>query len=130
MQRPTIPVKERGARGSERAARRGRRRRVRRLLADLDARQILLGEQEVRLGRASDDGEERRHARDLLALLLQEPVQELLADEIALLSRDRREARNLLGHLLLLLERERDRLDGVSELRLRSRDSGDRDRSA
>ena len=65
------------------------------------------------------DREQRRHARDLLALLLQEPVQELLADEVVLLARELDEARDLLRDRLLLRERERDRLGRVLERRLR-----------
>ena len=64
---------------------------------------------------ALDDRQELGHRRDLLALLLQEPVQELLPDELALLARELDELDDLVGDALLLLESERDRSDGVGE---------------
>ena len=60
--------------------------------------------------------EEGAHRRHLLALLLEEPVQELLADELAVLPRDADEALDLLRHLALLRERELDGRDEVVEL--------------
>ena len=48
--------------------------------------EVVLGEQEVRLRGARHDREEVGHARHLLALLLQEPVEELGADEVVLLA--------------------------------------------
>ena len=58
----------------------------------------------------------------------EEPVQELLADEVALLARERGERGDLLGDALLLLERERDRRPRVRERRLRRLDRRDLDR--
>src|SRR5262245_26609602 len=66
----------------EGAARSGRCERVRALIADLRSGQEVLGEQQVRLGRTLDDAEEIAHARGLLELLLQEPAQELLPNEL------------------------------------------------
>ena len=45
-------------------------------------------------------------------------MQELLADEVALVARELRQLGDLLGDALLLLERELDRRDDVGELRL------------
>ena len=61
----------------ERAAGDGRRGRVRALLAELLAREVLLGQQRV-VARALDDAQEVGHRRDLLDLLLDEPLHELL----------------------------------------------------
>jgi hypothetical protein len=90
------------------------------------ARQVVFGEQQVVSG-AFDDGEESGHARDLLALLLQEPIQKLRADQVVLLPRERGEPDDLLGDGSLLLESERDRSDRVRELVLRLGDRGDPD---
>ena len=90
------------------------------------ARQVVLGEQQV-VGGALDDGEESGHARDLLALLLQEPIHELRADEVVLLTCERGEPDDLLGDGALLLEGERDRSDRVRELVFRLGDCRDPD---
>ena len=111
----------------ERTAGRGRSAGLELGLAARLAREIVLDQHHVLL-RPLDDGEKRRHRRHLLALLLQEPVQELLADEVPLRPRQLRELLDLLGHPLLLLERQADGLDDVGELRLRRLDAGDRDR--
>jgi len=50
--------------------------------------------------------EEGRHRRDLLPLLLEEPVHELLGDEVALVTGRQRELLDLAGDPLLLVERE------------------------
>jgi hypothetical protein len=73
------------------------------------ARQVVLDQEQV-LARPLDGREQVRHRRDLLALLLKEPVEELLADEVPLLARQRDEPDDLFGDALLLLERERDGL--------------------
>jgi hypothetical protein len=99
----------------ERAAGDGGRGRVRALLAELLAREVLLGQQRV-VARALDDAQEVGHRRDLLDLLLDEPLHELLRRVVALLARDAGQRVDLLGHALLLLERERDRADDVVEL--------------
>src|SRR5438876_9006232 len=87
---------------SESAAGRRRCARVHALVADRVPRQIVLDEQDVRLRRTLDDFQEVGHARDLLALFLQEPVCELLADVVSLLARERGERDDLLRHFLLL----------------------------
>src|SRR6478672_5715857 len=102
----------------ERPTRGGRRTRLERVRAPGLAREVVLDEHHVVL-QPLDDLEERRHRRDLLALLLQEPVHELLGDEIAGLARRDGELRDLGGDPLLLVERERDRSDIVGEERLR-----------
>ena len=56
------------------------------------------------------------HAGHLLALLAQEPGQELLADQVALLAREPGERLDLARDLLLLGQREPHRLDGVREV--------------
>ena len=53
-------------------------------------------------------------------------MQELLADEVALLPRQRGERHDLLGHRPLLLQRECDGRHRVGELRARSLDPRDR----
>src|SRR5262245_10274376 len=113
-------------RASERAAGRRGRSRFERVLAAALASEVLLDVQEI-VAAALDDGEELGHGRDLLALLLEEPVQELLADELPLLARLLHELDDLVGDPLLLLERERDRRDGVRERRLRRLDPRDHD---
>src|SRR5690348_8172378 len=80
-----------GSSGSrlERAAGRGRRRhRLGGAGRAGRSGQVLLGEKQVHAGCTLDDAEERRHARHLLALFLEEPRKELLADEFALLARE------------------------------------------
>ena len=77
----------------ERAAGGGRGTSGRRPVADGHPGERVLDEQEVRLRGPLDELEQVAHRRDLLALLLEEPVQELLADEVALLARERRRAR-------------------------------------
>src|SRR5262249_50258656 len=108
----------------EGAARSGRCKRVGALIADLRSGQEVLGKQDVQLGRALDDAQEVAHPRGLLELLLQEPAQELLPDELLLLARQRRQGLDLLGDLPLLRECERNRCDGVVERRLRRVDPG------
>ena len=54
-------------------------------------------------------------------------MQELLADEVVLLAGERGERGDLLGDALLLVERERHRLPGITERRLRRFDGRDRD---
>ena len=71
-----------------------------------------------------DDREELRHRRDLFTLLLEEPVQELLADELALLARELHEVDDLLGDPLLLREREGHGSDDIRECGLRCVDTG------
>src|SRR5829696_1890005 len=94
--------------------------------ADLRAREGLLREQDVRLGRPLDEPEQVAHAGDLLALLLEEPVQELLADELALVAREPCQLGDLRGDLPLLLERERDGRDRIGEVGAGSGDAGHR----
>src|SRR5206468_4022929 len=84
--------------------------------ADLLPDEVLLGEQDVR-GRPLDDGEEGRHACDLLALLLEEPVEELFPDELAFVPGERRQACDLIRDRALLLEREADWRHGIGEAR-------------
>ena len=69
------------------------------------AGQVVLDQHHV-VSRALDHRQQGGHRGDLLALLLQEPVEELLADEIALGAGVLGEALDLLGHTLLLLQRE------------------------
>src|SRR5918999_2401006 len=84
---PFAPAKRSGRDWLKRPAR-GRRGGRRRLLCGRAGPcQVILDEEEV-VGRPLHDRKHRRHAGDLLALLLEEPVQELLADEVSLLSRD------------------------------------------
>ena len=87
------------------------------------------GTPRARAGRsfaALDDRQEVVHQRDLLDLLLEEPLEELLALEVVLRAGERRQLVELLGHLALLLERDPHRLDDVGEAALRRRDAGDR----
>jgi hypothetical protein len=65
------------------------------------------------------------HRRDLFTLLLQEPVQELLADEVPFLPGELDQRDDLVGDPLLLLERERDGLLRRPEVGLRRLDAGD-----
>ena len=109
------------------AAGAGRRRRVDdALVADGRACERVLGKQDVRLQRALDELQEVAHRRDLLALLLQEPVHRLLAHEVALLAGEPEQVRDLLGDALLLLECHAHRLDGVCEVGLRRLNARDR----
>src|SRR6476646_9376150 len=78
--------------------------RLNALGAELLAREVLLGQQRV-LARALDDAQEVGHRRDLLDLLLDEPLHELLRRVVALLARDAGQRVDLLGDALLLLER-------------------------
>src|SRR5215510_638038 len=75
---------------SEGAARGGRCPGLERVLAVRLAGEEVLDEHDVVL-RPGDDVEERGHRRDLLALLLEEPVPELLRDEVDLLAGGDRE---------------------------------------
>src|SRR5215210_4927453 len=54
-------------------------------VADLDAREVVVGQEKVRVGSTPHDGEQVGHARDFLTLLLEEPVEELRADQVVLL---------------------------------------------
>ncbi len=58
---------------------------------------------------AGDDGQQVGHGRDLLDLLLDEPLHELLGGEVVLLARDPQQPVDLLGHPLLLREGQRAR---------------------
>src|SRR5690242_11642993 len=53
---------------------------------------------------AGHHGEQVGHRRDLLDLLLDEPLEELLGGEVGLLAGDAEQAVDLLGHPLLLLQ--------------------------
>ncbi len=123
--------RERSVAPGRRGARPGLRRRrqrapLERVHAPALTREVVLDQHHV-VPRALDDGQQRAHRRDLLALLLQEPVQELLADQVALGARELGEVGDLLGHALLLLQRQPDGLDHVGERRLRLGDARDRD---
>src|SRR5262245_18242582 len=113
-------------RASERAAGRRGRPRFERVLAAALSSEVLLDMQEV-VTAALDDGEQLGHGCDLLALLLEESVQELLADELAVHPSLLHELDDLVGYPLFLLEREGDRRDRVRELRLRRIDPRDQD---
>src|SRR5688572_28049323 len=110
----------------ERAAGRRWSAGLERVLASGGAGEVLLDVQQV-VPPALDDREELGHRGDLLALLLEEPVQELLADQLALFARELHERDDLIRHPLLLRERERDRRDRVGKARLRRLDTGDDD---
>ena len=112
--------------GLERYACRRRRCGIGAFVPDNLAGEEVLDQHHV-VARALDDGQQRSHRRDLLALLLQEPVQELLAHEVAFRPRELRQIGDLLGHALLLLEREPNRLDDVREVGLRRLDARDHD---
>src|SRR6478752_6391243 len=99
----------------ERAARSMRRRGIRSLRRRL-ASQVLLRQQRV-LARPLDHRQQAAHAGDLLHLLLDEPLDELLARVIAVLACQRGQTADLLGHPLLLRKRQRHRLDHVREAR-------------
>src|SRR5262249_8804472 len=71
---------------SQSAAGGGWRADLERVLAAALAGEIVLDQHHIVL-RPLDHMEERRHRRHLLALLLEEPVQELLADKILLVPR-------------------------------------------
>ena len=60
--------------------------------------------------RALADPNQRGHQGDLLDLLLEEPVHELLAEEVALVARDGGQPGDLLGDGALLIERQAQRL--------------------
>ncbi len=57
---------------------------------------------------ALGDPHQRRHPRDLFDLFSEEPLHELLAEVVALVSRDAGQPGDLLGHRALLLERHRE----------------------
>src|SRR6187431_1059052 len=114
------------SRTSESAAGGGRRARLERVLSAGRPRHVLLDLEQVALS-TLHDREQLRHRRDLLALFLQEPVEELLPDELPLLPGELHELDDLVRHALLLLERERHGGDRVAERRPRPLDSGDRD---
>ena len=92
------------------------------------ARQVRLGQQDVRLRGAFDRAQEVGHRGHLLELLLEEPGEELLADEVALGPGDLRQLLDLAGHRLLLLERHAHWLDRVRELVARTGHGWDGDR--
>src|SRR5262245_47524500 len=91
----------------ERAAGGGWRARLERVLSSRCPAEVVLDRQQVVLA-PLDDCEELCHRGDLLALLLQEPVEELLPDELTFVTRELHELDDLLGHPLLLRERQRD----------------------
>src|SRR5438105_917442 len=108
---PRQPAASRASAALERAAGRmrcggvgGLRRRL--------AGQVLLGQQRVS-PRPLDHLQQAGHARDLLHLLLDEPVHELLAGVVTQLARERGKPADLVADAALLFERQRDRLDGV-----------------
>ena len=103
-------------------ARRARRRRVLALLSRMLTGDVVLDPHGVGL-RPRHDAQEVGHGGDLLYLLLDEPLQELLARVVALTAGGRGQRVDLLGDPLLLLERQRDGLDDVAERRLWSGDS-------
>ena len=81
------------AAGGDKAAAGRRRRRgggLRR--SDRGLREIGLDEQHVVAACPVDDGEQRAHARNLFALLVQEPAEEVLADRIGFLARNANES--------------------------------------
>src|SRR5436190_15270889 len=103
---PRQPAASRASAALESAA--GRMRRggiigLRRRLAG----KVLLRQQRVG-ARPLDHGQQAGHAGDLLDLLLDEPLQELLAGVVAQLAGERGETADLLGHAPLLGERQRD----------------------
>ena len=106
---------------AEGAAGRRWRRRGRLVAGDAAAGEVLLHEKHVVRAGAVDHRQQRAHARDLLALLVEEPAEEALAHRVVVLARDLDEARDLLRHRLLLRERQRDRLAVVVERDLRRR---------
>ena len=110
----------------ERAAGGRGRPRLERILSTRGAIEALLDGQQVVLA-ALDHGQQIAHRGDLLALLLQEPVEELLADELPLLPRELHQLHDLLRHALLLLECKRDGRDHVAKRGLRRLDSGRHD---
>src|SRR6266540_4529870 len=75
-----------------------------RLLAGPLAGDVVLDQEQVVPG-ALDDVEEVLHQRDLLNLLLDEPLHELLRSEVARIPRELEESIDLLAHTLLLLQR-------------------------
>ena len=88
------------------------------------AREELLDAQRVVTG-ALDDAQQRRHLGDLFELLLDEPLHELLAGEVAALARHAHEVGALIRDPPLLIERQRDGLAEARERRLRRLDAGD-----
>ncbi len=91
------------------------------------AGQVVLDVEQAAGARAADDGEERRHRVDLLELLGDEPVEEAQGDVVRLLAGDVHQAVDLLGDVLLPIEREAHGLLRRRELALRSRHVGDLD---
>ena len=98
--------------------------RVRPLAARLLTRHVVLDLHDV-VARALDDAQEVRHRRDLLDLLLDEPLHELLARVVALGAGAAGERVDLRGHAPLLVQRQRDGRDDVLEAHLRRGDAGD-----
>src|SRR5262249_24481995 len=80
------------------AGRRGRARLERVRAARLTG-EVVLDEDDV-VTRALYNVQQRRHRRDLFPLLLEEPVQELLAHQVALVARDLDEIGDLRRHSL------------------------------
>src|SRR5690349_6247498 len=107
----------------ERAARSMRRRGILGLRRRL-ASQVLLRQQRV-FARPLDHRQQAAHAGNLLHLLLDEPLDELLAGVVAVLTRQRCQAADLFGHPLLLGQRQRHRLDHVPEAGARRLDARD-----
>ena len=80
-------------------------------IADRVAREVVLREQDVRLAGALDGAHEVGHAGLFFALLRQEPGQELLAHEVAVLAGEVRQVSDEPRDLALLLEGQLDRLE-------------------
>ena len=78
---------------------------------------MLLDVQEIVLT-ALDHGQKLGHRSDFLALLLEEPVEKLLAHQLAFFSGELDELHDLFRDALLLRERERYRGDRVRKLRM------------
>ena len=72
--------------------------------------------------------QEKRVTDEINELFGQEPVQELLADEVPLFPRELDERDDLIRDALLLVERERDRIPRTVEVGLRRLDAGNPNR--
>src|SRR5512133_1023683 len=110
----------------ERAAGRGWRSGLERARLTAGPREVLLDQKQIVAG-PLHDAQQLRHRGDLLPLLLEEPVQELLTDEIPLVAGERDKSGDLLGHTLLLLEGQLDRFGRAPEVRTRRFDARNRD---
>ena len=76
-------------------------------------------------GAALHDLEQRVHRGNFLELLGQEPLQEIIGDEVVLRARQFDQRVDLVGHFDFLVEGKLDRFLGVLESRLRRGDCGD-----